>query len=175
MDILPIPAGERFIDLVEDSSQSSTESCEIVNEIDKDEENPSEDVEITNVKLPDAIEEAQIPEKIPQIILPEEMEIFKMKQEERYGYLFRVQDRQEYVQDRVRGVVRAIDSEPPEIRKARRQSFQEAICGKFRWLDKIVIGFLKDAEIRAVVMHVLGILRICRIRLLVKYDHGILL
>ena len=147
MDIFPIPAGERFIDLVEDSSQSSTEPGEMVNEIELDEEispeltptvlsfeveSSSDDVEITDVKLPDPVEKVQIPEKIPQMILPFELEIEKMKQEERYGYLFRVQDRQRYVEDRVRGVVAAIDSEPPEIRKARRQSFQEAICGKFR-------------------------------------------
>ena len=96
MDIFPIPAGERFIDLVEDSSQSSTESGEIENDIELDEEispeltptvlsfeveSSSDDVEITDVKLPDPVEKVQIPEKIPQVILPFELEIEKMKQE----------------------------------------------------------------------------------------------
>ena len=144
---LKVKAGHFEIDLDEESSpeptQTSTvpgDSSEFPIQLDDkiseectptilsfEVESSSDEVEI--------IEETIIPaDKVVEFteILPPQLEIEKMKQEERYGFLYRVRDRQAYVDERVRGVVQAIADESPEDRKARRKSFQEAVFGKFQ-------------------------------------------
>ena len=67
--------------------------------------------------------------EVVSIKLTPKQEIQKMKGEERYGFLYRVEDRQAAVEKRLRGIVEDIKSERPEVRKARRESFQKAIFG----------------------------------------------
>ena len=67
-------------------------------------------------------------EKIPTVLTPRQ-ELQKMKEEERYGFLYRVRDRQRQREDRVRGVVEDIALESEQVRKARRVSIQTAIVG----------------------------------------------
>ena len=67
--------------------------------------------------------------EVVSVKLTPEQENQKMKGEERYGFLYRVEDRQQAVDERLRGIVEDIKSERPEVRKARRDSFQKAIFG----------------------------------------------
>ena len=53
-----------------------------------------------------------------------------MMEEERYGYYYRVVDREGHIEDRLRAVREAIAAEDPESRKVRRKSFQMAVYGK---------------------------------------------
>ena len=63
-------------------------------------------------------------------VLTSEQELQKMKEEERHGFLYRVQDRQKLSEDRVRGVVEAMALESPQVKKARRVSIRTAIVGE---------------------------------------------
>ena len=68
-------------------------------------------------------------EEIPTVLTPQQ-ELQKMKEQERYGFLYRVRDQQRQREDRVRGVVEDIASESEQVRKARRVSIQAAIVGE---------------------------------------------
>ena len=148
-----IVPGQFDIDLLEESSPESTQSSTIAADssefpmqLDEESsdvwtptvlsfevESSSDEVEIIEEKF---IPFVQVPKfsEVPEFseILPPQLEIEKVKQEERYGFLYRVRDRQAYVEGRLKRVLCDIAAESPEDRKARRNSFQEAVCGKFQ-------------------------------------------
>ena len=92
---------------------------------------PQDFIDLSSEVTPTVVEvnssESEV-EEVPIQLTPE-LEIQKMKEEERYGYLYRVEDRQRAVEKRVRGIVEDIASQDPQARKARRQSLQLAIVG----------------------------------------------
>ena len=110
---LPIPPGEMDLEL----SPSSTISAD--SEIEKD-------FTPTVIEVESSDEEVEI----VAIVLTTMQEIEKMRGEERYGHLYRVQDRQDHIENRLRDAFRGIGEEDAQARKARRRSFQEAVYGK---------------------------------------------
>ena len=123
MGSFSLPAGE--LDLVLESSASSTDSARGEIHIDLDQERSSEAATVLSFEVDSSSEDLEI----TSIMLTTSQDIEKMKEEERYGHLFRVQDRQAQMEARLRGVVAEIASETPEAGRVRRQSFQRAVSG----------------------------------------------
>ena len=112
----PIPASEIEMEL----SPSSTVPGEI-------------EIDVRSDSTPTVIEvESSEDEAIMIQIWSPAQEVQKMKDEERYGYYYRVVDRERLKEDRLRAVRDAIAAEDPESRKARRRSFQKAVYGEIQ-------------------------------------------
>ena len=77
------------------------------------------EVEIVSVKMV----------KMPPKFLTPSMELLQMKNEERYGHLYRIEDRQADWEAKLKRVRQYISSESPELREVRRKSFQKAVLG----------------------------------------------
>ena len=107
MESFPLPAGEFQLELSCTDSDVCTEmdSPELV-EISSDSE-----VEI-------------LASKMPLKVLDASQELLKMKDEERYGYSFRIRDRQAHIEAKLNKVKEDIARESPEARQARRKNFQ---------------------------------------------------
>ena len=122
--MLKLPAGEFQLELSQSSSVVPTvlDSPEVV------EISSESDVEMKITKLPLHAEfpGLQLP---PKKFLTQEEEMQKMKENEKYGFLHRVDYRQEdFKKDLVR-VREEIAREASADRKARRKSFQKAVLG----------------------------------------------
>ena len=122
MGSFSIPAGE--LDLELESSGSSTDSATGEIQIDLDPDSSD-----TATALSFEVDSSSDDVEITSILLTSSQEIQKMKEEERYGHFYRVQDRQDQIQARLRGVFEQIAAETPEARRVRRQSFQRAVFG----------------------------------------------
>ena len=131
---LPVPSGEMELDL----SQSSTvpgEAAALPVCGDSEVSDASSEItptvsEITPTVIEVVSSEDEVVE-ITELVLSTTQEIEKMREEERYGHLYRVQDRQRAREDRLRRVLEDIASEDPEARRVRRRSFQAAVYGRF--------------------------------------------
>ena len=123
MGSFSIPAGEMDLDL--ESSGNSTDSARGEIQIDLDAES-SDTATVLSFEV-DSSSEDDV--QIVSILLTSSQEIQKMQEEERYGHFYRVQDRQDQIQARLRGVFAQIAAETPEARRDRRQSFQRAVFG----------------------------------------------
>ena len=101
-------------------SSSATEmGSEIATELDSPdvmEISSESEVEIVSVKIaPQALDSAQ--------------ELQRMKDEEKYGFLFRVEDRQAQIDAKLSRVKEEIANESKDARQSRRNSFQRAVLG----------------------------------------------
>ena len=67
--------------------------------------------------------------KPPPKLLKASEEVLKMKEEERYGYLYRVQDRQAAADAKSKQIQEEMANMTPEERQVRRKSIQNAILG----------------------------------------------
>ena len=131
---LPVPSGEMELDL----SQSSTvpgEAAALPVCGDSEVSDASSEItptvsEITPTVIEVVSSEDEVVE-ITELVLSSTQEIEKMREEERYGHLYRVQDRQRAREDRLRRVLEDIAREDPEARRVRRRSFQTAVYGRF--------------------------------------------
>ena len=90
-------------------SQQSLKTEKEVEAISSDSE-----VEIVAVKLP------------PKVLTPEQ-ELAKMKEHERFGHYWRVLEKQEAVDRRVRAVSEAVAQESPADRRVRRKTFHKVV------------------------------------------------
>ena len=123
---LPVPSGEMELDL----SQSSTvpgEAAALPVCGDSEVSDASSEItptvsEITPTVIEVVSSEDEVVE-ITELVLSTTQEIEKMREEERYGHLYRVQDRQRAREDRLRRVLEDIAREDPEARRVRRRSF----------------------------------------------------
>jgi len=109
-----LPAGEFQLDL----SQSSTVAATILDSPELLEISSESEVEITAVKM------------APKLLTQDE-ELRKMADEERYGFLHRLEHQQKHWRDHMSKVRDDIASEGPASRKVRRKSFQKAVNGDF--------------------------------------------
>ena len=123
MGSFSIPAGEMDLDL--ESSGNSTDSARGEIQFDLDPES-SDTATVLSFEV-DSSSEDDV--QIVSILLTSSQEIQKMQEEERYGHFYRVQDRQDQIQARLRGVFAQIAAETPEARRDRRESFQRAVFG----------------------------------------------
>ena len=131
---LPVPSGEMELDL----SQSSTvpgEAAALPVCGDSEVSDASSEItptvsEITPTVIEVVSSEDEVVE-ITELVLSTTQEIEKMREEERYGHLYRVQDRQRAREDRLRRVLEDIAREDPEARRVSRRSFQAAVYGRF--------------------------------------------
>ena len=119
--MLDVPAGELNLDLSSsDGSEMPNESPDLVidsTEIDTQSTKSgisSSDCEIVAVRMPSKV-------------LTPEQELARMKDQEKYGFLYRLQDRQQHWGDRLKRVRQNIADESPEDRNARRKSFHRAV------------------------------------------------
>ena len=118
------PAGNFQIDLSQSSSITPTElerssitPTELVERSPSELEISSEsEVEIIAVKM------------APKLLSPQQ-ELLKMKEEERYGFLHRVEHQQHQQLDRLTRIREEIANDSAEAKKARRRSFQKTIHG----------------------------------------------
>ena len=91
----------------------------------KDTEVDSSDV----IEISSDSEIEMVPAKMQSQILDPSQELLKMKNEERYGFYYRLQDRQTQIDEKLTRVRQGIASEKPEDRKARRISFRKTVLG----------------------------------------------
>ena len=133
---LPVPSGEMELDL----SQSSTvpgEAAALPVCGDSEVSDASSEITPTVSEITPTVPEIEVVSsedevvEITELVLSTTQEIEKMREEERYGHLYRVQDRQRAREDRLRRVLEDIASEDPEARRVRRRSFQAAVYGRF--------------------------------------------
>ena len=127
-----LPAGEFQLEL------SSTDGEEIRRTQSTELDSPDEELS-TVAGSPDVVEisssdsEVEIVSvkmvKMPPKFLTPSMELLKMKNEERYGHLYRIEDRQADWEAKLKRVRQEISSESPELREVRRKSFQKAVLG----------------------------------------------
>ena len=109
-----LPAGEFHLEL---SSSGTEMGSEIATELDS-----PEVVEISSES-----EVEIVSDKIPTRALDVSQELLRMKDQERYGFLFRIEDRQAQIKEKLTRVKQEIEDESPEARQARRKSFQKAV------------------------------------------------
>ena len=95
----------------------------------------NDSVKDTEVDSPDVIEISSESEveivvaKMQSQILDPSQELLKMKNEERYGFYYRLQDRQAQIDEKLSRVRKEIAAEKPEDRQARRKSFRKHVLG----------------------------------------------
>ena len=65
--------------------------------------------------------------KFPQQVLTPKQELAKMKEHERFGHFWRVLEKQEAVDRRVRAVNEAVAQESPADRRVRRKTFHKVV------------------------------------------------
>ena len=95
------------------------------------------EMEVPEMEVPSVVEISDESEmeveilaiKPPPKLLKASEELLRMKEEERYGYLYRVQDRQAAADSRLKKIQEEMANRSPEERQARRKSIQNAILG----------------------------------------------
>ena len=130
---LPVPSGEMELDLSPSSTVRGDPEASTVRGDPEVSDASSEITPAVPEITPTVIEVVSSEDEVVEIIelvLSTTQEIEKMREEERYGHLYRVQDRQRAREDRLRGVLEDIAREDPEARRVRRRSFQTAVYGR---------------------------------------------
>ena len=111
MDAFDVPAGEFDLEFSSTDTEVGAElDSPVVAEISSDSDSGVE------------ILDAKIQPKVPNAC----QELQMMQDEERYGFLYRVQDRQAHIEDKLRRFKEKA-AETPAQRQARRKSFQKAV------------------------------------------------
>ena len=123
---LSVPSGEMELDL---SLSSTVRGDPEASTVRGDPEVSDASSEITPTVIEVVSSEDEVAE-ITGLVLSTTQEIEKMREEERYGHLYRVQDRQRAREDRLRGVLEDIAREDPEARRVKcRSSKQQCMEG----------------------------------------------
>ena len=117
--MLAVPDGEFELALSQDSKvsgsqQSLTSTQGASTELDSITISSDSEVEILSVIV------------VPKALTPEQ-ELANMKENEKFGFYWRVLERQEGIYRRLRAVSEAVAQESPEARRVRRKTFQKVI------------------------------------------------
>ena len=110
------PAGEFDLELssTEDEEIGKTQSTELDSPDVEEISSSDSEVEIVAVKM------------APKLLNPSQ-ELLRMKDEERLGFLYRIQDRQAHWEAKLKRVRQELSNESSEARQVRRKSFQKAV------------------------------------------------
>ena len=119
-----------------ETSEAETIPGEIPFRLSSDVEMENEAVENEVVEVVDLISRTSsevefVSEDFVDSLLTPEQELERMRSEEKWGYLTRIQDRQSAVQSRVSWVCQEVQSLSYEARRLRRISFAQAVHGEY--------------------------------------------
>ena len=110
-----LPAGEFQLELSSSGTEMASEISTELDSPDVIEISSESEVEILNAKIAQR--------------LPAHEELRRMKDHERYGYLYRLQDKQAKLKAKLKHVKEDIENESKDSRQTRRKSFQKAVLG----------------------------------------------